>query len=284
MIARSAEGFVVNPTALVQGDICRGYGAALASSALAGVVAWVLHPLVEPTPLLPFLAAVTYSAYRGGLGPALVTTGLGALAATYLFLSPATFAIDSAVTAFRLTGYLFVALLISLAVARLYGARQQAERELNQVKSARADAEAALRVRDDFLALASHDLKNPLTAIRGHAQLLHRQAAQTGTTDGEVIAQRAVGIVTATNRMATVLNELLDLARLQLGQPLDLHRRPTDLVALTRRVAAEYHLVTERHQIRVEAAVPDLVGEWDSFRLERVLANLLSNAIKYSPR
>ena len=80
-----------------------------------------------------------------------------------------------------------------------------------------------------------------------------------------------------------MINDLLDVTRLQMKRPLELDRQPTDLVALVRRVATELQATTERHQIRVEADTPEVVGEWDSARLERVVTNLVSNAVKYSP-
>jgi signal transduction histidine kinase len=83
--------------------------------------------------------------------------------------------------------------------------------------------------------------------------------------------------------MASMLDELLDLARLRMGQPLELHRRSTDLVALACDVAAELQPSTEFHQVRVETELDQLVGEWDPSRLGRVLVNLVENAIKYSP-
>ena len=76
---------------------------------------------------------------------------------------------------------------------------------------------------------------------------------------------------------------MLDVARLQAGRPLDLDRGPMDLVDLARRVTTELRPGSERHQIEVASEAADLVGDWDRFRLERVLVNLVSNAIKYSP-
>ncbi len=145
------------------------------------------------------------------------------------------------------------------------------------------DAQEAVRVRNEFLSSISHDLKNPLTAIKGMAQLLGRQAARTGTPE---MARMAAGLATidgTATRMTQMINELLDLARLQRGQSVALDVRPTDLVALARQVAAVHQQGTDHHDIRVEAEVDSLLGEWDPARLERVLANLLSNAVKYSP-
>ena len=139
------------------------------------------------------------------------------------------------------------------------------------------------RSRDEFLASVSHDLKTPLTTIRGLAQLADRQAARLDVPEGERIARGLAGITAASGRMLTQINELLDVAQLQAGRPLALDRRPLDLAPLVRGAAAEQQEATRRHAIRVEAAVPALIVSGDALRLERVVANLLSNAIKYSP-
>ena len=83
--------------------------------------------------------------------------------------------------------------------------------------------------------------------------------------------------------MIVLINELVDFANIQSGQPLDLLRRPVDLVALARQVTKQYQQTTDRHSLTVETSLSRLTGYWDLFRLERVLDNLLSNAIKYSP-
>ena len=80
-----------------------------------------------------------------------------------------------------------------------------------------------------------------------------------------------------------MINELLDLTRLQMGRSLDLDPQPMDLVRLARQVVSEYQQTTDRHVIELELEVPSLEGTWDPQRLERMLANLFSNAIKYSP-
>jgi signal transduction histidine kinase len=80
-----------------------------------------------------------------------------------------------------------------------------------------------------------------------------------------------------------MLDELMDVSYDHTASSPTPDRRPTDLVALARRVAAEYQQLTERHQIRVRATATAVVGNWDAARLERVVVNLLSNAIKYSP-
>ena len=143
-------------------------------------------------------------------------------------------------------------------------------------------AQDALERRDAFLATVSHDLKNPLALIAGQAQLLRRVAEREDVLNATRVNQGLGRIETSVARMNGMIDELLDIARLEAGRPLELQRRPMDLVGLARRKVSEYELTTHRHLFRV-AAETELVGEWDAARLERVLDNLLGNAIKYTP-
>lgn len=146
-----------------------------------------------------------------------------------------------------------------------------------------SERKALERVQEEFLASVSHDLKNPLGAIKGRAQVMGRRLRRDGALDPGRLASGLAAIDQGATRMSALIDELGDAVRLRAGQPLDLRLGPTDLVALVRRVADDYGRTTERHRVRVETAQASLVGVWDERRLERVLANLLSNAIKYSP-
>jgi PAS domain S-box-containing protein len=144
------------------------------------------------------------------------------------------------------------------------------------------EADEALRLRNDVLAAVTHDLKNPLGAIRVHAEVVRLLLEQGGPTPDRV--WEGLDRIDATAaQMTAELEELLDVARLEAGQGLVLNVRPTDLVALARKVVDIYRKTTEVHELRLHAETPSLVGEWDASRVERVLANLLSNAIRYSP-
>jgi len=169
--------------------------------------------------------------------------------------------------------------LVALQVAAAAHTALLIERE----RRARALAEEAVRMRDQFLSTISHDLKNPLTTIKGRAQLLRHTLAGLEGPMGERAAAELTRIDHTASRMTRLINELLDVARLRAGQPLALSLRPGDLVEITRRIAAEYEDMGKRHRILVETATPAITGEFDLFRLERVLDNLISNAIKYSP-
>jgi signal transduction histidine kinase len=133
------------------------------------------------------------------------------------------------------------------------------------------------------MATVSHDLKTPLTTIRGQTELLLRQIERTGTVEPERARKGLELQGTAATRMSTWIDELLEAARLQAGRPIELHWQPMDLVALAWQAAAEHQRTTERHRLRVATSEASLIGLWGAVRLRRVLHNLLSNAVKYSP-
>src|SRR5919199_3848367 len=159
-------------------------------------------------------------------------------------------------------------------------AEAQAAALLERERAARGEADAAVRGRDEFLAPPPHDLRGPLTAIRGYAALARRRLAAGQT---ERVLDSLTSIEAGVKRLTGALDELLDLAQLQAGQRLALHRAPTDLVALVRGVAADHEVASEQCRIRVLSKVPELHGWWDAARLERALGNLVGNAVKYSP-
>jgi signal transduction histidine kinase len=139
------------------------------------------------------------------------------------------------------------------------------------------------RSREEFLSALSHDLRTPITSIRGMAQVLLRRVSRMEIPEAARVTEGLKTIEASTGKMSSMITELLDLARLQSGRSLELQRGPVDLVAMARRAVEEYQRTAPGHEIRVDTTLPSLTGEWDAVRLERVLGNLLSNAIKYSP-
>jgi signal transduction histidine kinase len=137
--------------------------------------------------------------------------------------------------------------------------------------------------KEEFLATVAHDLKNPLAAIKGWIQILGRRTRQLPEGERERWRQDLGTVDGTATRMAGMIDELLDLTHLQMGRPLELRAQVTDLVALARRVAAEYQQLTDAHTICVRSTLESLDGVWDQARLERVVGNLISNAVKYSP-
>lgn len=146
----------------------------------------------------------------------------------------------------------------------------------------------AERLKDEFIAIAAHELRTPMTAIRGYATMLLRQSqrqqssADTSTSDSADLQREALETIDqATSRLAELTDDLFDVARLQAGR-LDLRFEPQDLVALVRRVIKRAQITSQQHQIELRDAPDMLVVDIDPHRFEQVLGNLLSNAIKYT--
>jgi two-component system, OmpR family, phosphate regulon sensor histidine kinase PhoR len=136
------------------------------------------------------------------------------------------------------------------------------------------------RMKDEMLSIASHELKGPISVIKGHAQILESQVT-SGRATTESMKHGLAAIVQSSERLAGLLDLLLDLSRIEAGR-LELDPIPTDLVALTRSVVERTRAVAARHRLEVRG--PDHIeGTWDARRLEQLLHNLLANAVKYSP-
>ena len=151
-----------------------------------------------------------------------------------------------------------------------------------RAESLSGELQRALETRDEFLAAAAHDLRNPLATIQAAGEVLERAAERPGSVGREQLARCGEHILAATRRMARLLNGFLDVSHLQVGRPLELERGRADLASLVREVVSEQQQVTARHRIAF-LGPETLPVEVDGPRLQRALENILGNAIKYSP-
>lgn len=160
---------------------------------------------------------------------------------------------------------------LTIENARLYAAEQRA----------RAEAEAAVRVRDEFLSVAAHELKTPITSMRGYAQLLLGQLAKGRAPDSDRLERALDAINQQSDKLARFIDQLLDVSRIASGR-LVLHRQPTNVGDVVRDIAATMQQTTHQHALRVHVS-GDTRAFVDPLRLEQVITNLVTNAIKYSP-
>lgn len=141
------------------------------------------------------------------------------------------------------------------------------------------------RQREEFLSIAAHELKTPVTSIKLFAQGMLRMLQRRGTIAPERALRDLNTIVGQIERLTDLVDDLLNVSRIRTGQ-LEYHLAPTDLPALVRAVVERFQAQTEddaRHQLHLEVsdAIPPLHA--DAARLDQVLTNLLTNAFKYSP-
>jgi signal transduction histidine kinase len=169
---------------------------------------------------------------------------------------------------------------VSALLTELQRLRAENE-ELRGVVETHATELATLdRVKEDFIATASHDLKSPLTSILGYAQYAERLLNDPEPNLARLANALAI-IRNETVAMTRLLNDLLDAARVQAGVLLPT-RAPCDLGVSLATVLDRLPPV-DRARITVRLASEPLAGEWDCPRVEQVIANLVDNALKYSP-
>jgi PAS domain S-box-containing protein len=162
---------------------------------------------------------------------------------------------------------------------RLFGTAQDTT-ERTEAEARVGVLEDLNRLKEEFIATASHDLKGPLTSIRGYTQLLLRHT-RGAAPDLERVVNGLAVIEAQTGAMTRLLDRLLDASRIQAGV-LDVRTQPCELGECLDAVLAR---LSPPERERVDVALPDapLAGEWDQTRIEQVLANLIGNALKYSP-
>ena len=263
------------PSGRRAGRVAAGYALAAALAAAAFALSWALNPWLRATPSAFGIAAVALAAWAGGPGPALLTIALTALGTDYLFLGPP-FALAPEPDSLASAGfYAGTAGLVAGLVAWL-------RRALAWERAARAEAEAAVRSREEFLSVAAHELRTPVTTLRGYAQVLLRQFEKAEGPDPAKVGRALQTFEHQSDKLTRLVTQLLDLSRIRAGQ-LVLEPEATDLAALVEGVAATAQ-ATVGQPVQVRGGQPRgarVRASVDPLRLEQVLINLIDNATKY---
>jgi signal transduction histidine kinase/DNA-binding NarL/FixJ family response regulator len=168
---------------------------------------------------------------------------------------------------------------LSKYVDDLRRSEEQREQLLLREQQARTEAEAANRMKDEFLATLSHELRTPLTALYGWACLLGE------TTFADEVANKAAEAIQRNAKVQTqLIDDLLDVSRIISGK-LHLDVRPMDLSAVTEAAISVVRPAADAKSIHLTYSHPKVVRavSGDFARLQQVIWNLLSNAVKFTP-
>jgi signal transduction histidine kinase/CheY-like chemotaxis protein len=257
------------------------YGLAVAAPLLALILMLPLRSPAVESP--PFVAAVLLVGWVAGFAPAVVATALSIIAIEFVFLSP-TFSFDGTDWPWLLV-FAVVSLVIAKLAAdhrrshearRLLLAREQRSRA--DAEAARLEADAANRAKDEFLAVLSHELRSPLTAMLGWARILRRG----GLTLEQ--ARHALEVIERNIRVqAQLVNDLVDVSRITSGK-LHLDAVAVDLVPIVDDVVHGLRPDAEAKGLALsrEVGAAAAVVRGDRERLHQVVSNVVSNAIKFT--
>jgi K+-sensing histidine kinase KdpD len=248
------------------------YIVAISSVVLATVLSMPLYSRASDFPALLLLAAVAVSASVGGYGPAIVSVICGFLALDFFFeFPPYSFAVSALGTSLDLVAFLLVGLLLGTLNARLRLARHRAS-------AARVQAERALLVRDEALAIVSHDLRTPLTAIKTSVSTLRNPGAPlTADTRLELLGT----IESEADRLVHFVSDALAMTRLEVGITPD--RQWNALGEIVSAVLDRVAPVLGERPVTFD--VPDTLplARFDAGLLDQALSNVLENIGVHTP-
>ena len=131
-----------------------------------------------------------------------------------------------------------------------------------------------LRMNEMFIAVLSHDLRNPLNAVYSAAELMMKRS------EDDVVRAMSAQIKTSGKRMRRMIDDLLDVARVRLGGGITVTQAPTELGELVTRVVSEHQAVHPERKLEVKQ-LGDLTGRWDADRLAQMVSNLIGNALSH---
>ena len=229
--------------------------------------------------IMPFFPAMIAVALYAGVGPAIVCSLIALLAVLTAWRGGwgASSALRIA-DAWTLAMFVLSAGLIMIIAARLRRAEQRRSVLLVLERQAREEAERAGRMKDEFLATLSHELRNPLSAIVGWAQVLRTQPLPPEVVRGLEVIERNARVQTR------IIDDLLDMSRIAAGMT-QLDIRSVDLQKIVDSAILPIQPAAHAKRIKIDKVAHVAVGltRCDPDRLQQVISNLLTNAVKFTP-
>lgn len=248
--------------------------AALLASGLLALVH--LLALLEGTRLSSLaLVSVVLSAIYGGMGPALLAAAISAVGIDYFIVEPVGSIFQSWTGVLRVLTYGAIGVVVASIVASLRAAYRELHAQYRETDQAR-------RARENMLAIVSHDLRSPLSAV-----LLGIGYVKDAAARGTPIADLA-GALDAVHRSADAItrlvDDLLDAAAIEAGR-FSIAPQLQDVPPIVEEAVKAARLAAEAKRIRIELSIQESTpgALVDRQRLTQVLANLIGNAVKFSP-
>jgi signal transduction histidine kinase len=153
-----------------------------------------------------------------------------------------------------------------------------------QVKSLLESQIEATKIRDEFISIASHELKTPLTSLKLQTQMTRRQINKPEMLVFDKVQKQLDYTINQIDRLNKLVDDMLDISRINTGK-LNIQKSHFNLSKLVTELVERFLPQFEAVGCIVHTDIaPDINGEWDSYKIEQVLNNLFSNAIRYSPK
>jgi len=260
---------------LVQRGALLRYGVAVALAVGALLLVHLLNAAEGIQLSSLAVASVVLSALYGGLGPALLDAAITAIGIDYFYSEPLSSIFDSWSSIFRVLTYAAIGALIAAVVASLREAHRRLHRQLEEVERAR-------RTRETTLAIVSHDLRSPLSAVLLGIAYVRRAAAEGRNL--ETLAGALDAVHRSAESMKRLVDDLLDAARVESGR-FSIEAARQRLLPILEDAVEAGRPAAEAKRMRIELQVPEgeHVVHCDRQRLTQVLSNLIGNAVKFSP-
>lgn len=248
------------------------YAAISLMIAVTTAVGLLVHDVLHPANLAGlFLLIVFGSALKWGRRPSLFAALTSTVVFDFCFIPPR-FSFEASDLAS------FVTLSVFLIVAATTSELATRAHDLIREKAARARAEAAAQAKDDLLNRIAHELRQPLTTIRGWVQILQENAG-----DAQRTARGLAGLERNAHLLARLVEDLLDASRIHVGK-LGVQLQPVALAPLVTRALEDAMIAAAEKGVTLECAIqpiPTVLA--DEHRIEQVVTNLMSNALKFTP-
>lgn len=159
----------------------------------------------------------------------------------------------------------------------------RARKKQYQVRELLLSQMEATKIRDEFISIASHELKTPLTSLKLQTQVSQRTFRKTGLDPDKMFKQLDY-TVNQINRLDRLVDDMLDISRISSGK-LKIEKREMNLSKLIQDMVERFLPQFEAAGCEVRTNIEDSVtGSWDTYKVEQVINNLFSNAIRYAPK